>query len=131
MPALADVHSSSALQRPELQIRPRPEDEARLGVTSAALASAIRIATSGDIEQNLARYDLPDRQIGIRVMIRPDARADLDTIRALPVQSTLGAPVRLDAVADVSFGLGEVAIERRDRERSVTIGANVVRGDKG
>jgi multidrug efflux pump subunit AcrB len=39
--------------------------------------------------------------------------------------------VRLDAVADVNFGLGEVAIERRDRERSVTISANVVRGDKG
>jgi HAE1 family hydrophobic/amphiphilic exporter-1 len=131
MPNLADVHSSSALQRPELQIRPRPEDEARLGVTAANLAAAIRIATSGDIEQNLPRYDLPDRQIPIRVMIRPDQRADLDTIRALPVQSSLGAPVRLDAVADVGFGLGEVAIERRDRERSVTIGANVVRGDKG
>jgi len=131
MPGLADVKSSSALQRPELQIRPRPEDEARLGVTAANLASAIRIATSGDIDQNLARYDLPDRQIGIRVMIRPDQRANLDTIRALPVQSTLGSPVRLDAVADVGFGLGEVAIERRDRERSVTIGINVVRGDKG
>src|SRR5262249_3692279 len=53
LPMLADVHSSSALQRPELQIRPRPADEARLGVTAANLASAIRIATSGDIEQNL------------------------------------------------------------------------------
>jgi Cu/Ag efflux pump CusA len=39
--------------------------------------------------------------------------------------------VRLDAVADVGFGLGEVAIERRDRERSVTVGANVIQGDIG
>jgi multidrug efflux pump subunit AcrB len=131
LPMLADVRSSSALQRPELQIRPRPEDEARLGVTAANLAAAVRIATSGDIEQNLARYDLPDRQIPIRVLLRPDARADLDAIRALPVQSSLGAPVRLDAVADVGFGLGEVAIERRDRERAVTVGANVVHGDIG
>lgn len=131
LPMLADVRSSSALQRPELQIRPRPEDQARLGVTSAGLAAAVRIATSGDIEQNLARYDLPDRQIPIRVLLRPDARSDLDAIRALPVQSTLGASVRLDAVADVSFGLGEVAVERRDRERAVTVGANVTRGDIG
>ncbi len=131
LPQLADVRSSSALQRPELQIRPRPEDEARLGVTAANLAAAVRIATSGDIEQNLARYDLPDRQIPIRVLLRPDSRSDLDAIRALPVQSSLGTPVRLDAVADVGFGLGEVAIERRDRERSVTIGANVVQGDIG
>ncbi|MEZ5971403.1 MAG: efflux RND transporter permease subunit [Hyphomonadaceae bacterium] len=131
LPMLADVHSSSALQRPELQIRPRPEDQARLGVTSSGLAAAVRIATSGDIEQNLARYDLPDRQIPIRVLLRPDARSDLDAIRALPVQSSLGAPVRLDAVADVSFGLGEVAVERRDRERAVTVGANVTQGDIG
>ena len=131
LPQLGDVRSSAALQRPELQIRPRPEDLARLGVTSADLASAVRIATSGDIEQNLARYDLPDRQIPIRVLLRPDSRSDLDAIRALPVMSSLGAPVRLDAVADVSFGLGEVAIERRDRERAVTVGANVVRGDIG
>lgn len=131
LPQLADVRSSSALQRPELQIRPRPEDEARLGVTAANLAAAVRIATSGDIEQNLARYDLPDRQIPIRVLLRADARADLEAIRALPVQSSRGPPVRLDAVADVGFGLGEVAIERRDRERSVTVGANVARGDIG
>jgi hydrophobe/amphiphile efflux-1 (HAE1) family protein len=131
LPMLADIRSSSALQRPELQVRPRPEDLARLGVTSSNLAAAVRIATSGDIEQNLPRYDLPDRQIPMRVLLRPDSRSDLDAIRALPVQSSLGAPVRLDAVADVDFGLGEVAIERRDRERSVTIGANVVRGDIG
>jgi hydrophobe/amphiphile efflux-1 (HAE1) family protein len=131
LPMLGDVRSSAALQRPELQIRPRTEDLSRLGVTSANLAAAVRIATSGDIEQNLGRYDLPDRQIPIRVLLRPDARSDLDAIRALPVQSSLGAPVRLDAVADVTFGLGEVAIERRDRERAVTIGANVIHGDIG
>ena len=131
LPMLADAHSSAALQRPELQIHPRPDDLARLGVTNAALASAVRIATSGDVEQNLPRFDLPDRQIPIRVVLRSDMRSNIDTIRALPVQSTLGAPVRLDAVANVDFGLGEVSIERRDRERAVTVMANVVRGDIG
>jgi multidrug efflux pump subunit AcrB len=122
---LADVRSTSALRRPEIQVRPRQEDMARLGVTSAALASAIRIATSGDAEQNLPKYDLADRQIPIRVTLRPDQRSDLDALHSLPVQSTRGAPVRIDAVADVQFSLGEATIERRDRERAVTVGANV------
>jgi multidrug efflux pump subunit AcrB len=69
--SLADVRSTSALRRPEIQVRPRQEDMARLGVTSAALASAIRIATSGDAEQNLPKFDLADRQIPIRVTLRP------------------------------------------------------------
>jgi HAE1 family hydrophobic/amphiphilic exporter-1 len=126
--SLTDVRSTSALRRPEIQIRPRQEDMARLGVTSASLAAAIRIATSGDAEQNLPKFDLADRQIPIRTTIRPDRRQDLDAIRSLPVQSNLGAPVRLDAVSDVQFSLGEATIERRDRERAVTVGANVVPG---
>ncbi|MET0181402.1 MAG: efflux RND transporter permease subunit, partial [Caulobacterales bacterium] len=129
MPVLADVRSSAALQRPEIQVRPRLQDATRVGVTSADLASAVRIATSGDADQNLARFDLIDRQIPIRVLVRSDQRANLDTIRALPVRSSNGAPVRLDAVADVSFALGEATIERRDRERAVTVSANIEDGD--
>ncbi len=128
---LADVRSSAARQLPEIQVRPRIADAARLGVSSTSLAAAVRIATSGDVEQNLARFDLPDRQIPIRVLLRPDSRSDIDIIRALPVASTNGAPVRLDAVADVSFALGEAAVERRDRQRSVTVSANVTSGQTG
>ncbi|GIK49141.1 MAG: acriflavine resistance protein B [Alphaproteobacteria bacterium] len=128
LPILADVRSSSSVRRPEIQVRPRHADMARLGVTSASLASAVRIATSGDAEQNLPKFDLADRQIPIRTTLRPDNRTDLDAIRSLPVQSSTGAPVRLDAVADVNFSLGEATIERRDRERAVTVGANVVPG---
>jgi HAE1 family hydrophobic/amphiphilic exporter-1 len=123
--SLTDVRSTSALRRPEIQVRPRQEDMARLGVTSDDLASAIRIATSGDAEQNLPRYDLADRQIAIRVTLRPDQRSDLDALHSLLVQSSRGPPVRLDAVADLRFSLSEATIERRDRERAVTVGANV------
>jgi HAE1 family hydrophobic/amphiphilic exporter-1 len=39
--------------------------------------------------------------------------------------------VRLDAIADISFGFGESSIERRDRVRKVTVMANVVSGEPG
>jgi len=128
LPMLADVRSTSAVRRPEIQVRPRNEDMARLGVTSSSLASAVRIATSGDAEQFLPKFDLADRQIPIRTTLRPDNRTDLDAIRSLPVASSAGPPVRIDAVADVTFSLGEATIERRDRERAVTVGANVTPG---
>jgi HAE1 family hydrophobic/amphiphilic exporter-1 len=122
---LADVRSSASLQRPEIQIKPREQDLNRLGVSSMDLAAAVRIATAGDVEQNLPRFDLADRQIPIRVMLRTDQRADLEVIKSLPVRSAFGTPVRLDAIADVSFGLGEATIERRDRQRAVSVSANV------
>jgi HAE1 family hydrophobic/amphiphilic exporter-1 len=129
LPELADVKSSASLTRPEIQVRPRADEAARLGVSSQALSSSLRVATGGDVEQLLPKFTLPDRQIPIRVLLRPDARADLDTIRALRVRTSTGETVRLDAVAEVSFGAGEAAIERRDRQRKISVSANVVEGD--
>ncbi len=128
LPELTEVRSSSGLKRPELQIRPKPDEAARAGVSAAALASAVRIATASDVDRNLAKFNVEDRQVPIRVQLKEDARSDLDVVRALRVQTGLGGSVRLDSVADVDFGVGETTIERRDRQRSVTISANLLKG---
>jgi hydrophobic/amphiphilic exporter-1 (mainly G- bacteria), HAE1 family len=128
---LSDIKSTAAMQRPEIQIRPRPEEAARLGVRSADLAAAVRVATAGDVDQNLAKYTLPDRQIPIRVALRTDARTDIEAIKALRVRTQTGEAVRLDSVADVSFSVGEAMIERRDRQRKIAVSANVVSGPLG
>lgn len=131
MPELADVKSSASFVRPEIQIRPRPDEAARMGVSAADLANAVRIATGGDVDQNLPKFTLPDRQIPIRVLMRPDSRENLDTVSALRVRTASGQTVRLDAVAEVTFGAGDASVERRDRQRKVTVAANVVEGEIG
>jgi multidrug efflux pump subunit AcrB len=57
----------------------------RFGVTVQAIARTASLATLGDNEANLAKFNLPDRQIPIRVQIEPKARDDIDTIRNLQV----------------------------------------------
>lgn len=128
LPQLTEVRSSSGLKRPELQIRPKPDEAARAGVSAAALASAVRIATASDVDRNLAKFDVDGRQVPIRVQLIEAARADLDALRALRVQTSLGGSVRLDSVADLAFGVGETTIERLDRQRSVTLSANLLKG---
>ncbi|HYZ48189.1 MAG TPA: efflux RND transporter permease subunit, partial [Sphingomonas sp.] len=44
------------MARPEIVIKPRLDLAANLGVTTAALSQAIRIATLGDIDQNVAKF---------------------------------------------------------------------------
>ena len=131
LPELADVRSSASLKRPEIQITPKPDEAARLGVSAAAISSALRIATSGDVDQNLAKFNLSDRQVPIRVLLRPESRADLETVRSLRVRTSTGEAIRLDSVANVDFGLGETTVERRDRQRMVSVTANVVKGEIG
>lgn len=119
---------SGDLQRPEIVIRPRMDLAANLGVTTAALSTAIRIATLGDIDQNSARFSLSDRQIPIRVALDEDARARLSTIQNLPVQTQSGGSVPLSLVAEIGFGAGPTRIDRIDKQRRILIGADLAPG---
>ncbi|WP_375290500.1 efflux RND transporter permease subunit [Qipengyuania sp.] len=120
------------LQRPELIITPRSDLAASLGVTTAALSQAIRIATIGEIDQNAAKFSLSDRQVPIRVMLPEQSRGNLSTIQNLPVPTASGGSVPLSRVADIKFGAGPTSIESYDRLRRVYIGADLAPGvDKG
>ncbi len=116
---------SGDLQRPEIVIRPRLDLAANLGVTTAALSSAIRIATLGDIDQNSARFSLSDRQIPIRVALSEDSRTRLSTIQNLPVPTQSGGSVPLSVVADIDFGAGPTRIDRINQMRRLVIGADL------
>ena len=111
------------LKRPEIVISPRMDLAANLGVTTAALSSAIRIATLGDIDQNSAKFSLSDRQVPIRVALAQSARQRLSTIQNLPVSTQAGGSVPLSVVADIGFGAGPTKIERVAQKRQITIGA--------
>ncbi|CAA9282534.1 MAG: RND efflux system, inner membrane transporter [uncultured Acetobacteraceae bacterium] len=125
VPQLAGARSTASLARPELQILPREARASELGVSSAAIATTARIATIGDIEQNLARFNLPDRQIPIRVMLDEEARGDLDQLRTLRVEGRAGLAVPLDAVAEIRHGAGPAQIDRLDRVRKATVEAEL------
>ncbi len=123
IPGLTSVTTSASLLAPELVIRPLRERAAELGVTTSAMAQVTRIATSGDILNNLPKMNLPDRQVPIRVRLNDKARGDLEQIKLLPVPARGGA-VPLMNVADVSFGSGPAQITRYDRSRNITISAD-------
>jgi multidrug efflux pump subunit AcrB len=117
---IGNVTSSAALQRPEIQIRPDAARAAALGVTSEALADAVRFATYGDYSTSLPKLNLPQRQIAIRVRLDDAVRQDLAAIGQLRVAGTHGT-VSLASVADVSMGSGPSQIDRIDRSRNVTL----------
>ncbi len=124
-PLLANVATKGALPRPEIQITPRSEEAARLGVTTAQIAETLRVATIGDVDAALAKISLDNRQIPVRVRLNSDSRQDLTRIAALRVPTNTGASVPLSAVADIAISQGPATVERLNRERRATIGANL------
>ena len=118
IPGIGAVTSSASLVRPELIVRPDFARAADLGVTSAAIADTLRIATTGDYDQALAKLNLSQRQVPVVVKLADDARADLDTLRRLPVPGARG-PVPLGNVATLEIASGPSEITRYDRLRNV------------
>ncbi|HVJ56062.1 MAG TPA: efflux RND transporter permease subunit [Aliidongia sp.] len=125
LPALTNIKTSASLLRPELQIRPLYDRASELGVSVADIGNVARLATLGEINANLAKFDLPDRQIPIRVEIAPDARSDLNQIRNLRVATVMGGTVPLDSVAEITIGSGTSEVKRYNRAREVLIGADL------
>ena len=117
---IGNVTSSAALQRPEIQIRPDNARAASLGVTSTALADAVRLATYGDYSSDLPKLNLPQRQIAIRIRLDPSVRRDVAALGQVRVAGTNGS-VALASLAEIGFGSGPSQIDRLDRSRNVTL----------
>ncbi len=126
LPMVANPVSTAALDRPELQIRPRMELAAELGVATDAISETVRVATIGDVGPGLAKFDLGDRLIPIRVQLVDSARGQLSTLENLKVGAGQGLAVPLSTVADVSFGQGPASIMRYDGSRRVAVEADLV-----
>ena len=128
LPELVNVNPSAGLDRPEIRVRPRFDEAARLGVAPEQIAQMVRVATIGDAGANLAKFTSGDRLVPIRVKLIEEARGDLGTLQSLHVRTGSGSSVPLSAVADISFGQGPSSIERSDRNDQVVIGADLAQG---
>ncbi|HET7132682.1 MAG TPA: efflux RND transporter permease subunit, partial [Gammaproteobacteria bacterium] len=124
MPGIGTITSSASLQQPEIVVRPLADRAADLGVTTETLSLVTRIATSGDVDTGLAKFNLDNRQIPIRVRLNDKSRGDLERLKLLSVPGRFG-PVPLMNVADVSLGAGPAQITRVDRSRNISLNANL------
>jgi len=128
VPEIADPRAAPPPPGPELVVRPRPAEAARLNVDSRTLAQVLRIATIGDIDANVAKFSEGERRLPIRVRLAEGARADLDAIAALRVPTIDGRTTPLATVADLGFQAGPGKIVRYDRERRVSVEADLAHG---
>ena len=120
LPGLGSITSTASLVRPEIAVHPDFARAADLGVTSAAIAETLRVATLGDYDAQLPKLNLAQRQIPTVVRLDDQARKDLDVLSRLHVPGTKG-PVPLSQVASLSYSGGPAVINRYDRARNVNL----------
>ncbi|MET0373310.1 MAG: efflux RND transporter permease subunit [Rhizorhabdus sp.] len=126
--SISDPRPSPSAPGPELIITPRPAEAARLNVDSRALANVLRIATIGDIDASVAKFSSGEQRLPIRVRLPESMRGDLGTIANLRVPTRDGRTTPLASVADIRFQAGPGKIVRYDRERRVSVDADLAVG---
>jgi len=125
---IADPRPDHTPIGPEIAIRPKLDEAARLGVNAQTLADIARIASVGDIDGNVAKMTDGERRIPVRIRLPAADRSDIDVIRNLQVPTAGGGTTVLSNVADVDFQSGPAEIYRYNRRRFVAIDADLAGG---
>jgi multidrug efflux pump subunit AcrB len=121
---LSSIRTTASLERPEVIVRPDLKRAAERGVSTATIGETIRIATSGDFDAQLAKLNLDNRQVDIRVRVPDTTRQDIEALSNLRVPSRNGL-VPLSSLAELAVESGPAQIDRYDRRRYVTVSADL------
>jgi multidrug efflux pump subunit AcrB len=119
-----NVKSSASLERAEIVIRPDTTRAAERGVATEAIGDSVRVATSGDFDSRVGRLNLDNRQVFLRVRLAESARMEPQAFGNMRIPGTKGL-VPLSSIADISVESGLAQIDRFDRERTITISADL------
>jgi len=108
--------------RPELRVDVDRERAALFGVTTLDIGSTVRSAINGT-EASEFRYG--EEEYDIVVRLAEQYRSDLSSLAELTVESDMGDPVPLTAIASWRVEEGFSGINRKDMDRVVTVSSDV------
>nr|MCU0256271.1 efflux RND transporter permease subunit [Vicinamibacterales bacterium] len=124
-PSLADVDTSMNLGKPEVAVHIDRPKAADLGVQVADAANALRLLVGGD---EVTTYNEGGEQYDVHLRARQDDRTTVEAIGQMTVPSSKVGSVTLASLARLESSSAPADINRVNRQRQVTLFANVVPG---
>jgi HAE1 family hydrophobic/amphiphilic exporter-1 len=121
-PGAVDVDSSLILGKPEWDVYIDRAKASELGVSTADLARVLRLLVAGD---KVSDYMENGEQYDVRVRALPEMRNDLRNLTLITVPSTRYGAIPITDVVDFRRSSGPANIRHVNRQRSVTLYADV------
>ena len=122
VPGFVDVDLSTSQRRPEVRVQIDRRKAADLGVRAADIAATLRTLVAGE---KVTTYREHAEQYDVWLRVRPEDRGDEAAIYQLEVPTQRGGLVQLANLARLSDDTGPAQIDRLDRQRQVTVVANL------
>lgn len=123
---VADVDTTFEPGKPEIRVDINRDKSSDLDVSVASIASALRTLVGGD--EQVTTYREGDDRYNVMLRVQQKFRNSPEALKSLYVPSQQLGNVPLTNVVILSEGTGPSQIDRYNRQRQITIGANVLRG---
>jgi HAE1 family hydrophobic/amphiphilic exporter-1 len=125
IPGLVDVDTSLRVGKPEMSVRLDRPKAADLGVQVSDAADALRLLVGGD---SVTTYNEAGEQYEVHLRAEEQDRGSQAAIARLTVPSARLGAVPLENIASFAHGEAPSDIRRLNRQRQVTVGANMLPG---
>jgi HAE1 family hydrophobic/amphiphilic exporter-1 len=128
VPGVVDIDSSLASRQPEVRVRLDRPKAADLGISALDVAASLRTMVGGE---NVSKFREGVEQYDVWLRVDRKDRSDATLIADLPLQSQKAGLVPLSQVSTQSDGKAPAEIDRMNRQRLVSIFANLDGTDLG
>ncbi len=124
-----DVDTNLDDGKPQININIKRTNANRLGISAAQIASAIATAFSSDLE--ISYFEENGKQYNITLRFPDKDRVSIEDIKKIQLRASNGDLVYLDGLVDFSNATSLSTINHFDRQRQVTIFADLFGLDLG
>lgn len=118
-----DIERDDPPGKQQVEIKVDYDKLARVGLTMADIAQNVRIAYDGEVVTSV-RYG--DEDVDFRVILQKKARRKIEYLNKLLIPNQQGRLITLKEVAEFIIAPGPNDINHFDRERTVTVTADVL-----
>jgi len=125
---ILDADVTLKLDKPELRVVIDRVRAADLGVNTEDIATALRLMVGGDTQVSRFRDPAVGEEYDVQLRLGERDRSDPATISRLYVSRQGGGLIRLDNVVTIERGQTASRIDRLDRQRQVSLRAQVAPG---
>ncbi|MFZ2957374.1 MAG: efflux RND transporter permease subunit [Candidatus Ozemobacteraceae bacterium] len=127
-PIFGNVNTSFIDRKPEIHVKVDRDRAFQAGIRVDTVFQTLKTLVGGADQIN--QYLEGGEQYEVRTRLRLEDRKNIQVVSGLLLPLPNGNRVRLDTLASISTGFGPAQINRQDRQRSISVTANLGK-DKG
>lgn len=125
LPGIVDVDTSLETGKPEIKVFINRDKAADLGVDIATVAEAANFLIGGEAEVTKFKDETKGRRYDVRARLTPEDRSRPEDIGRIFVRARDGRLVELSNIVRIQEAGGPSVINRVNRQRAVTVFANL------